>query len=91
MKAILLTEIPVSCEECVCADNCEDHVYCQVNAFEIGNRRERPKWCPLKPMPIKVSLERPKNPEEYTADQMFHIAFCEGWNACLDTIEGETE
>lgn len=69
MKAILVIDMPESCEECCCAFYTEGmyHDYCQAvgyktdikgygcepSLFDKEYKGKRPDWCPLKPLPRK--------------------------------------
>lgn len=52
----------------------------------------RPKWCPLKPMPLRRMHECVivAEDKEYMRTNAF-TDYDKGWNACLDEIEGKEE
>ena len=82
-KAILVIDMPKNCSEC------DLHVFYQECATCMPDRwcvvgkdieeehlisKERPEWCPLRPVPSRY------NP--------WHD-FDGGWNACIDRILGD--
>ena len=76
MKAILVIDMPKSCDECplVVNDECMKE-----------RKNNKPKACPLRPMPQK----RENNEEwlnEYHRDD-----YADGYNRCIDEIMGEEE
>lgn len=102
MKAILVINMPTSCEDCPCYDQ------------EVGTCRASDTWktnirnnCPLKPLPEKIEVK------VNTFDDIMHTEFqltdviadkitakirfetdklvALGYNSCLDDIMGETE
>lgn len=80
MKAILIIDMPSNCAECPCG---YDDFYCQQKYKEL-NEKVRPKWCPLKPMPLKYKDYQIADAlllDEYKAGKLI------GWNACLEEIE----
>ena len=76
-NSILIIPTPSSCRKCqlmvdrFCYGIPMDEVHDNINI------NERPKWCPLKPLPSK--------------DFWHKKDYADGWNACLDAITGETE
>lgn len=87
MKAILVLEMPESCE---CCPFCKGWNVCKIMKYLKGEKimsiytldRQifeggKPDWCPLKPMP-----ERANHP-----DCCDNGRFDAGWNDCLDAIE----
>lgn len=84
-KAILVIDMPKSCEDCPCwnADDRKD--WCGATNVTLTGcdiEKERPSWCPLKPMPNKKTIFH-----EYEFEDLMNL----GWNACIDEILGETE
>ena len=51
MKAILVVDMPKSCEDCPCTD----YMFCYATQkeLEIDWEVNKPSWCPLKPMPMR--------------------------------------
>ena len=75
MKAILVINMPRDCLACPFLDD----ICFPKRKFEKGFPfDERPKECPLKPLPQKMSWG-------HTSE------YIDGYNACLDAITGETE
>lgn len=99
MQSILIFDTPTRCYDCPLFTSIgfdDDNDYCeygfcddrnilkQKEAQEKIRFDEKPKWCPLRPLPNrKEDLHYPCN--EYVQ------AVNEGWNACLDEIEGEAD
>ena len=88
MKAVLVIDMPGSCEECRLKylDTGDDayfgmNVYrCVLDEAEI-NWNERWDDCPLRPLPPKKQIEHRWFSEDYSI----------GWNDCLSQIIGETD
>lgn len=85
-KAVLVMDMPDSCMGC-------NFLYCNVEsnvdscqAMEVSRivdleEKDKPDWCPLRPIPEKKKEEVPI---AYT-----HFgAYNDGWNACIDAIGG---
>lgn len=84
-KAILVIDMPKSCEECPCCyltEGCYSDI-CQVNRFglEEGYEKGRPNWCPLREVP-----ERANHPDWCDGGR-----YDKGYNACIDEIMGVVE
>lgn len=76
MKAILVMEMPKSCDDCnLCVEHGGYYRRAVVGTVMARPYGVRPEWCPLVPMP-----ERKQNACSH--------GFAAGWNACLDAIEG---
>lgn len=80
MKAILVIDMPNSCDECEV--RCGGYTAKEYAEKDI----KRPSWCPLRLLPqkkeIRNAIQYRGLAEEYRK---------EGWNDCLDAITGETE
>lgn len=96
-KAILLLdEMPVRCIDCPCmyvVKNSHISEYCKAiidKGFypKIENICERPKWCPLKPIPEKREV---KTDFIGVGDYDFDDIYNAGFNSCIDEILGEEE
>ena len=76
MKAILVMDMPSSCEEC----NFHQYGICHaVRKCITGTPKglkEKPDWCPLKPMP-----QRANHPDWCDGGR-----YDKGYNACIDEI-----
>lgn len=80
MKAILVVDMPKSCEDC---ELCRDGYLC-LRLGEVDESVEngiKDLRCPLKPMPSK------RVPDGKETDQIYGCYV--GWNACIDEILGE--
>ncbi len=89
MKAILVIDMPKDCWDCRLVDewgNC-DAIKITSNKYDMSvkqNDKERPSWCPLKPMP---------QPKGYIDAIERHLTkkdsamFTDGWNALLELIQ----
>lgn len=76
-KAILVIDMPNSCDECQFSWNTDEEwkLSCQLE-HDLGTRKgNKPEWCPLKPLP--------KRKNEYTDIDAI------GWNALLKLIKDE--
>lgn len=77
-KSILVIDTPDNCCYCPCAGT---SMVCQATNREVSGGR--PEWCPLQELPERKS-------EEF-GQTIINAARAEGWNACLDAIEGGAE
>lgn len=69
MKAILIVDMPMSCEECICSDISTDYVYCQADTYhEMGSTRKRPSWCHLKPVSDIIPITWIEKYADYVLD-----------------------
>lgn len=89
MKAILVMEkMPEDCLECPLLNGSDECVMQDADAnFNANSIYDLLDGCPLKPMPernkkmsLKAALKQP-----------YKSGIIDGWNACLDTIEGSKE
>lgn len=85
MKAILVIDMPESCDDCQLAYDYR----CFITWKEFEEKEEdyiitypRPTWCPLKPIPIKK--------EALIGMGKINFGKALGWNACLKEIENES-
>lgn len=97
MKAILvLDEMPERCIDCPCmyvVQKSQISEYCKAIVGEgfrgylrIEDVSERPKWCPLKPMPEKLdAIEISIQLGEHEVDSRL-IYQVDGYNKCIDEI-----
>ena len=84
MKAILVVDMPKCCGETPCpcwnADDRKD--WCGATNVTLTGcdiEKERPSWCPLKPLPEKKEPFYDINIQEYDIR-------IDGWNACLEEL-----
>lgn len=93
-KAILVIDMPKSCEECNYlgwATHDEDMRACMLLNGYFFNEEEvetkRSEVCPLKSMP-----SRKNNQESVMVGSIdMDIGYILGWNECIEEITGETE
>ena len=74
-KTVLVMDMPESCSRCPLEISMRCST-CEMPTEE--NTKEKPSWCPLKPMPEKMG--------SYLA---VSDIWKEGWNACIDAICGK--
>ena len=97
MKAILIIdELPKSCYECplthsetgffgdICDSVCT--VLDRTNIVFMDGMG-KPEWCPLKPLPQKMTMEKALKMERCGSIRDIYTT----WDACLAEITGETE
>ena len=70
-KAILIIDMPNSCEECDVIE------FCHSNDWKT-NLKIKPDWCPLREVPQKHTI--------HCIDTTHHRHVKQGWNYCIDTI-----
>lgn len=92
MKAVLVIDMPKDCWDCHLVDEWGNCNAIKMTSEKYGvsvkqNDKDRPSWCPLRPMPKKE--EKPIKGEDDYND--FCIGYTRGWNECLDEITGGTE
>lgn len=77
-KAILVIDMPQSCDQCPLMFRHEEERCCMP---EVRNSfSKKPSWCPLKPVPEKYDLMK----KYYDRDHAWE--FEGGYNACIDEI-----
>lgn len=82
-KSVLLIETPESCRSCyLCGFTLNLH-YCRGKKKDIKDTSVKPDWCPLKPLPEKMTG---------VAQTDHWNSIKAGWNACIDEItEGNVD
>ena len=87
-KAILVIDMPNSCDECPLFNNYYSDMCCRgLNYRRIDYpypENVRQNWCPLKPVPHKQVEGGTWTLDGYVEDE-----FPVGWNACIEEILGE--
>lgn len=84
MKAVLVMEMPENCVGCPLFSGSHSDMTCCGSYRTIDFPYPDDKvqdWCPLIPMPEKKDYEK-------LSDGNPTKAWGNGWNACLDAIEG---
>lgn len=80
MKAILTIDMPLSCHDCPLVSE-----YVCLADERVGNVFEYESYCyplcPLKEMPKEMEYEDDWNDID--------VSFRQGWNACVDYLEGD--
>ena len=76
-KAILVMDMPDVCYDCPLCENDSGCMAVGNSLIEVFTDREKPEWCPLKPLPEKAELTF----VDHGQDQ---IAM--GWNSCIDEL-----
>lgn len=86
-KAILVMDMPECCADCPCSfferNNPKPNLICGI-VQEDANNVGKPDWCPLRPMPEKVT----EYIDEYDIGKDYSEGTMDGWNACIDAIGG---
>ncbi len=80
-KSVLVIDTPKYCALCVLRSGVL-HPFCRVNNRDITDLSIRPDWCPLKPLPEKMTG---------VAQTDHWNSIKEGWNECIDEITGEVK
>lgn len=87
-KAILVIDMPNSCNECRIRFDDEYSNWCPYDnpepngVWKYVDNKTKPDWCPLKPMP-RMRFTYIGHDDEATAN------YNRGWNDCLEKIKGE--
>ena len=88
-KAVLVMDIPESCDMCDFVDNNQppiygvDKMYCGFPGIgeDVSDYIAcRPDWCPLRPVPDKK--------EKYSLMGDNSAGYVDGWNDCIDALGG---
>lgn len=81
-KSILVIDTPEGCGDCpLCGESFMTYrEYCRITATYIWTA-DKPTWCPLKPLPEKLS------PTGYPNDD-YGDGYVNGYNECIDEILG---
>lgn len=86
-KGIILVNMPDDC--CDCRMGFINEYYDQMECYfkpgtEIKPDGERPDWCPIKKLPVRLEeINCPHSMSDYQRK-----GFARGYNACLEKIEG---
>lgn len=80
-KSVLVMETPEDCESCVLHGGIF-HSFCKINCRYIEDLSAKPDWCPLKPLPEKMTK---------VAQTDHWNSIKAGWNGCIDEITGEVK
>ena len=90
MKAILVMDMPSSCDACPLFCGHYSDMCCRANGKGIDYpypKETRQDWCPLKPMPSKIGMEEAlKMPRNGCIADVIS-----SYNACIDEILGDKE
>ena len=85
-KAILVIDMPESCDKCPLFRGFYTDMTCGANNYTIDYpypKDFRQDWCPLKPVPEKYDMEA-----AITHDLDYNGEYEFGYNACIDEILG---
>lgn len=85
-KAILVIDMPDSCDKCPLFHGFYTDMTCGANNRSIDYpypKDFRQGWCPLNPLPEKYNTDRTK-----CSDQFYEFEFEYGYNQCIDEILG---
>lgn len=92
MKAILVIDIPKTCEDCCLYYQWANK--CKGNEKAVVDNKKKLIDCPLKPMPRKrgkVVLTERTQDINHIKWQLECNIFSEGYNKCIDELLGEEE
>jgi hypothetical protein len=87
VKAILVLEMPSSCDKCPLFGSHYSDMTCRGNGRSINYpypKEVRQDWCPLRPIPDK------KNRNNRVVGDYLR-GRSDGYNACIDEILGDKE
>ena len=93
MKAILIIDMPYSCDDCdmFYVDKYYHCYRCKAKYDQsLGDESVRQKWCPLKPLPEKKHNNGGYRVIDGT-EWFYDSEHDDGWNECIDEILGENE
>ncbi len=84
-KAVLVMDMPSSCDECPLFGSHYSDMTCKANGRSINYpypKDARQDWCPLRELPVKK--ERLVATNDY--DGGYSHGFTHGYNACIDEL-----
>lgn len=86
-KAVLVVDMPDSCDMCDFSDSIGGKLYCCVPGY--GDLVEdfiacRPDWCPMHPVPEKKMLKSDVRDVQSLAEVIADAS----WNSCIDSLLG---
>lgn len=87
MKAILVLDMPSSCDKCPLFGSHYSDMTCRANGRSINYpypKEVRQDWCPLKPIPSKKSTIGKESDNDI-------LCMNAGYNACIDEVLGDKE
>lgn len=91
-KSVLVIETPIDCYDCPVSTMTKEGGKWVAHCDPVGkfNKKtmEKPEWCPLRPMP-EHKYETEAEVFSGTIKGIYRSSYYEGWNACLEEIEGE--
>ena len=98
-KAILVIDMPNSCDKCPLFHGFYTDMTCGANNYGINYpypKDFKQDWCPIKPMPEKIDVPdwddsikaKNKNAEE-VGMYMYDRGHYRGYNICIDKILGD--
>ena len=94
-KAILVIDMPETCDECILLQEHLSCLYCRAGHQRILTEY-RPDWCPLKPVPKKIdvaafddSIKAENENAEEVGMYMYDRGHDRGYNFCIDKILGK--
>ena len=86
-KGIIVVDTTENCLNCGCKLCFDRSYYCGEKArflddWEFDIRNERPDWCPIKEIPIRIEeLKFPHSINDYQRK-----GFSSGWNVCINEM-----
>lgn len=78
-KSVLVMDTLGNCYSCCLREPVRNWSYCAVKLKRIEDSSVKPDWCPLKPLPEKMTG---------VASTGHWNSIKAGWNACIDEITG---
>ena len=78
-KSVLVIDTPESCCSCYLRGFTLNLQYCRGKLKDIKDVSTKPDWCPLKPLPEKMTG---------VAQTDHWNSIKAGWNQCIDEITG---
>lgn len=79
-KSVLVMDTPKYCALCALRSGVL-HPFCRVNNRDITDLSIRPDWCPLRPLPEKMTIPRgARNTDD--------LEYAAGYNTCINEITG---
>ncbi len=80
-KSVLVMDTPESCRSCYLRGFTLNSQYCRWKPRNIEDISIKPDWCPLKPLPEKMTIPRgARNTDD--------LEYAAGYNTCINEITG---
>lgn len=92
-KSVLIIDTPKHCSDCDLRFTDEYSDYCPCNkqdVFTYVHTNTKPNWCPLSPLPERISLRQYVDNAALDMDSILAYQYAHGYNDYLGNILEQT-